>query len=81
MFLKMTETVKSAHKEGTVHSEFWKFVGYATATFVVIRQSSQPISWPYVLELVSFLAIVAASSTAIKVLSIMKRGSSDAQQT
>lgn len=68
----LTEAVARTHSAGILHSEFWKFIGYATATFVIIRQAFLSPSWSFVFELISYLAIVAASSTALKVLSLLK---------
>ena len=79
MFTTLRNTVATAHASGTFHSEFWGFVAGVVATYVVIRQSSQPASWPFVFELVAYMAIVASSATAIKILALMKRGEKDAE--
>lgn len=75
----MIPVLQNAHKEGTLHSEFWGFVAGVVATYVVIKQADQPTSWPFVFELIAYMAIVAASSTAIKILALMKRGNGDAE--
>ena len=80
MLATLRNTVATAHASGTFHSEFWGFVAGVVATYVVIRQASQPISWPFVFELIAYMAIVASSATAIKILAVMKRGVSNGQE-
>lgn len=74
----MLATIKGAisgsHKEGTVHSEFWKFVAYCSATAILLRQGwAFQISWPFVVLFCAYLAIIGGSSLALKIIALISR--------
>lgn len=69
----MINMMKDAHRSGTLHSEFWKFIGYASATVVMVKQGIMAqASWSVVVMFVAYLAIVAGSNVAFKIVSMLE---------
>ena len=72
MLQSLRSALANTHADKAVHSEFWKFVGYATATSVMAKQGwMAQANWPFVTLFVAYLAIIAGSNVAVRILAFL----------